>query len=173
MVDGVAAITIPSEDLENVDEKHMTLVYPSSRGNIYSDPFFGTKVISTIPSYQDGKFENANICLARDVDFSSGRAVFTPESALFKFDLSEHPEINTITLIGDKPIHDEDPVNKIYTTTVTLSSDVADRVYYVAVSAVSGVTLLISDGSRKLIISGLNINNFLYNIDMEKNWEKQ
>lgn len=157
--DGYAVIKIqnPPED-----GKKMQLIYPADcSAKVFSEELDEWVVKTAIPAEQDGIFAKANICVANNIDLSSGYAKFELAESLLKFDLSSHPEIKELTIYSDRQLNSSKVTNDSdnYFTTINFSDEVKNGIYYVAIQSQTDATIIIKSGTYKWKLNNANFNN--------------
>lgn len=163
-----AYIEVPEEQYESIS----SLVYPEKFGFIEIDDVTESKNYSTtIPAEQTGKFCDANICKANDINFESGYAYFTNAVAMLYFDLTNFENINKIEIKSNEDINN-DPNKSNRLTTV--NGELGGKKCYVASKATTeGKTARIVLGNKSCIINMLRLNtNTIYEVDLSNydNW---
>lgn len=165
--DGVATITIPEEDKDKVKNGNIEMVYPAERGVSKYSPVLKTYSFrALIPGEQHGTFEESNLCVAHDLDFDSGYAIFELQAPVLRFDLNKLPvDVEEIMLYCEGAINDETGEAANYIQVTNFDKDT--KVCYVVLKTITKQQFAIFLGGKVKVKESAEINNStLYDVDL-------
>ena len=158
-------------DTSGFSGKNPTLYYPADKVAVSKK---GSIVYceAIVPGLQTGKFKDANICAANDINFDSGYAYFMNAVSLLKFDLRGKEKVSTITI---ETIDVTYPINTSNTPEKTIVNDVPENdICYIAIKAINLIPyFFITVGDKMKTYQNINLNtNTIYTVNLNsEGWE--